>query len=784
MLTLPRNLDRSETGRALAIAGAIIALTCLLLESPNLSPVLRHPATVAYHGGMDGWKNIYTVAYHALHDTSAIRTDAFNYPAGEHIVFADGQPLLSGALRLTAMDSPGTAVAVVQLAPWIAVAVGLGLLTWLLARLGVSNLYAAIAALAICALSPQLARTSGHFGLSYVFVVPALLHLLLSWVQTRQLRYIVACGVFTGAAALLHLYLLALGLALVLPTVAYVAVRDPYRRWPSLGTMAATVVALAIAYYLYAVAAWPTPDRPAVPEGFFDAASSWQHVFLKPYTLPALWAQFGGMLYPASASIEELGYVGVVAALFCVVLVVGTLQELVNRFRTTAPNEARGHLQAAGATSRTSLYFGGVLLAGVLSLLLSFGIPLRYAWFAELAPDIGLLRQFRALGRFNWNFYYVINVMACVALYRFGESRTRGEFWNRYGKRFSLLALGIMLLEGVNNVRAIDTNPFPLPWGERMDRWLAAIGPIDRYQATLPIPYFHIGGETLNAPLGQDDISVSTQLALATGLSNLGVYMSRQGVANTYARLPLDHPWSSVPAVLETLPSEGDILVTVSKEQLQTTIGIRGSDPYATLLAHCDTLIEDGNYVLLRLRGTPESFRRVARAYCEDAARRSARVAPNFAIAPEAVVTLTLPEGQGRGQDWQPVAVWNVDTTSAIDVSWTTELSGATRPFHEFLIEARDPAVDTVTFQAPLRAATYATILQQDGARVKTTVPGTGRPQEFRLSARLSPRSGPTDTLRIRYLSWVPTGVVSEYLLPAGDKLIDGVRYRACTPAP
>ncbi len=774
MLKLDRDLERSK-GFALAVAGAAILFFVLAYASPNLAPVLSHPTTVAYHGGVDAWKNIYTVAYHGLHDTSFIRTDAFNYPAGEHIVFADGQPLLSNALRLSLVSSPGTAVAIVQLAPWVGGAIGLALLAWLFARLGVSNVYAALAALVICLLSPQLARASGHYGLSYVFVIPALLHVLLSWSRTRQSRYIIACGGLTAAFALLHLYLLAICLALVIPTIGYVCAVDARRRWRSLGVLALTVAALGAAYYAYGVLAWQTRDRPAIPEGFFDAASTWKHVFLMPYTLPALFAQFGKRIYPSAATIEELGYVGAVASVFCLALVWAAGAYVVGRV-----SEPFSYPRLAPRAHAEGLYLAAILFAAVLSLLVSFGIPLRYAWFETYAPDIGLLRQFRALGRFNWVFYYVINVLAFVALYRFGESPNTNGTWSKYAKRLSIFALGIALFEGINNLRAVDTNPFPLPWGERMDTWLAAIGPVNQYQAILPIPYFHIGGETLNAPLGQDDLSISTQLGLATGLSNLGVFMSRQGVANTYARLPLDHPWSSVPEVLAGLPSTRDILVTVSKEQLQTTIDTRGSDPYATLLGQCDTLLEDGNYLLMRLRGTPERFREVARAYCQKASFDKTYASPHFVTSPKTVVTLTRSGEKPDADGWQTFAEWTVPENTSVDVSWTTELSGATRPFHEFYLEARDLATGTPVYSTTLRAATDATILQREGARVKTTVPASGSPQRLHLSARFSPRSGPLDTLRIRYLAWMPEGAAYEYVLPEGDYLFDGIRYREC----
>ena len=182
----------------------------------------------------------------------------------------------------------------------------------------------------------------------------------------------------------------------------------------------------------------------------------------------------------------------------------------------------------------------------------------------------------------------------------------------------------------------------------------------------------------------------------------------------------------------------------------------------------------------MRLRGTPEGLRDVARAYCEAEIARHTYASPNFVTDAEAVVTLTR-SGEGSGTDgWQTFAEWTVADSAAVDVSWTTELSGATRPFHEFYLEARDLATGTPVYSTTLRAATMATVLQREGARVKTTVPAYGTPQSLHLSARFSPRSGPQDTLRIRYLAWVPEGAAYQHVLPQGDYLLDGIRYREC----
>ena len=794
---------QSTTSWLLAGLACAGALWLAAVTRPNLRPVLRDPGHVAYHGGADPWKNVYTPAYHALHDSGWIRTDAFNYPLGEHIVFADGQPLLSAAMRVARVREVPTAVAWVQLAPWVGALAGAMLLALLLARLGLPVGLATATGLGITMLSPQLQRASGHFALSYVFVLPALMHVLLSWTHAPRWRWIALTAALVVACGQLHLYHVALGLALAGLYLGYALWRGGVA---PRGRIVAQGLALLLVVYacthLLVVVPWDVADRPPTPNGLLYAVARWEDVFINRDL--AWWRWFHGHVthIRGPGSLEGYGYVGIFGGVFAVGAVLALLVRAARwvlarvRARRRGPHRdlaaavglpdadsplgpPRHWLWGSELPARERYFLGGVLCAGVATALLAHGLPFVIPAIGDLGEWTGPLRQFRALGRFIWVGYYALLLAAYTwAYYR---------FWRKPDLRWLPFGLTcILLLEGLSNLRRIETNPFALPWGERMERWVAGTGAPVGYQAVLPVPYFHEGGETFPAPLGQADFAVSTQVSLATGLPSLGVAMSRQGNEATFDRLPLDHVWTDVPPVLRAIEGRGDVLVTVSRQQLQTTIETRGYDPYAAWLAECDTLLVDDNYVFLRLSTTPASLERLVGVACQAARARvtdvdtaGATLRPGFDYHPGPAVVSATDAYDESG--WYEVARWPTPDTAALAVSWVAEVEGVRRPFQDFRLERRLLADDRQVFAAELPAVTWTTALQAEGATVRAEVTGAPGPSELRLRARLRAPLTVADTLRVRHVTMHPVGRVWGLRLADGSWLVDGLRFVGCT---
>jgi hypothetical protein len=142
---------------------------------------------------------------------------------------------------------------------------------------------------------------------------------------------------------------------------------------------------------------------------------------------------------------------------------------------------------------------GLFLLTGVLLLIFSMGYPFRIKllWLLDAIPGIG---QFRAVGRFAWIFYFIITVFSVrfISVYAHDLLLRRRKVY-AYGLVF--LGLGLYIAEGLPHHLEMRQKIVQSPnlfeadqLDAEMTEVLAVIEP-GKYQAMLPLPYFHIGSE-------------------------------------------------------------------------------------------------------------------------------------------------------------------------------------------------------------------------------------------------------------------------------------------------
>src|SRR5688500_8721054 len=103
---------QSTTWLIIATLAAVVAVSCIWWT------VVSNPANICIDLSGDGAKNYYTYLYHTLYGRGTWFM-GMNYPYGEHIVYADGQPFLSiplSLLRGRVMVTPQLALAVMHIA--------------------------------------------------------------------------------------------------------------------------------------------------------------------------------------------------------------------------------------------------------------------------------------------------------------------------------------------------------------------------------------------------------------------------------------------------------------------------------------------------------------------------------------------------------------------------------------------------------------------------------------------------------------------------------------------
>ncbi|MEM1321768.1 MAG: hypothetical protein AAGG75_16030 [Bacteroidota bacterium] len=506
----------------------------------------------------DGFRTLMAVTYHAKHDSTYVYYHGMNYPYGDRFSFCDSQPIFSNTVKFISehiVDISDYAPLVLHVAMLLSLLFCGLLLYWLFRKLKLPDWYSIPIAVGITFLSPQLDRFEGHYGLAYTFVIPLCLYLLYLFEEKRHWQYSLYMSISLLACSQIHMYLFALALFTVSLYFVFRIVFDwkrPSFLWYGghwLFQCLLPFVLLEIWMYFYDF----VDDRPKYPYGFKAYIAHWQTVFFNSKTMLGKWIHQEFPTRPTLTS-EGLVWIGSAALLL---LVKEVFRLPINWLR------GQGLKAYQDPNFRFLLY---CLAAALLLLVASFGIPFFWKPFEGAEMHIGPLRQFRSLGRFAWSFYYIINI---VVFYLLWQQCRQYQGWRRLLPILPLFAL--MGYEAVNFSNSEIPRNYSIPEKRETFRaadypWLQQID-FDRYQAILPIPYFHIGSENTWLSAGGKVVHRNLWTTVQTGLPSMGVFMTRTSLSQTLNQLEMLAEPYRTPKMLADLPNEKPILVQRSNKE-------------------------------------------------------------------------------------------------------------------------------------------------------------------------------------------------------------------------
>lgn len=492
----------------LILASAII--TCMVFW-----PVVTHLNSAMFTYSGDGLKNYFAVSYYLQHN-NGLHFTGMNYPFGEHLSFADGQPGLAVPYKWISYLFPSLqlyGIGLTNAAVLLGIIVTPFFLYKILKRFAVSDAFAFPASLLICFLSPQFFRIEAHYGLSYPFFFCAAWYLFLQLEEKKSFRAAAVLTVFITWIGLLHFYLaviVALFFAAYnLPAFFFnrktTSLKQHLLQWMP-------VLVPIILLQLFMLLTDGIADRPNKPWGFFYATSDWTSVFL-----PHIVDLFGNPAKPLFDRYwEGFAYIGVAADLFCIAFIIHHFIRIFIRNK-----------KAPLFTTQQYLF----LTASVLLLLFSMSIPFK--WGLESWVDrLPMLRQFRAPGRFAWPFYYVAGVLTVVY-----ASNVFGAITKPHFKK--ILAAVFILIGFVWTAECSYRMKDRRELAERAVAYYRIIAEqnindllkksghyADEFQAVIVLPYFHVGSEKFSMNNGLSEIH-AMKAALQTGLPLMNVMMSR-----------------------------------------------------------------------------------------------------------------------------------------------------------------------------------------------------------------------------------------------------------------
>lgn len=509
----------------------------------------------------DGFKAYYCALYHVKYDTVNSLSGGMNYPFGELIAYTDSQPLISNTARLLnrLFSWQGEwVIGAINGAMLLAFVLGALFIFLILYDLGVAWWFGALAAVGISMLSPQVARFGGHYSLSWLVWIPALIYWIMRFDKSRSWIFTILIGLTTFLAGKMHMYFLGFAGFMIGGYWIWRFLR--YRKSGSfwyrdlLNFFLQFLLPVMILQAMVLVQD-EMVDRTAFPYGFEIYRAHPAGVFLpsgKPWTfVPRFITVFSHLSW------ESLSYIGIPAVSGILAAFVLWIRRTVKKIRPEARKE-----------------FTVISLMTVISvaaLLFSFGIPFIFGLEA-LADHIGPVRQLRALGRFAWLFYYVVNMLVFAALYRKAFLSPASLHW----KIIAGLAFLLLFYEGYwnmeGNTREINNRIVELEDHENAlaeNQWVHEIKPED-YSAIIPVPYFHVGSESIWIDGGHQSRETTMLVSLKTGLPTTGVELSRTSISQTFLNYALFKEPLQRLEVADFLPDEKPFLVLLMKDYTLT----------------------------------------------------------------------------------------------------------------------------------------------------------------------------------------------------------------------
>lgn len=519
-----------------------------------------------YFGMGDGIQSYFATSYYARYG-SWTHFGGMNYPAGDHVNYVSMQPLVGGIMRLLELVGIPAArytVAITNLLALTGLALAPGPLFLLLRRSRLPVWYAGVAALLIAFLSPQVLRFSAHLALSYVAFFPWLWYCVVRMQQApRAARWYTIFGVSITLMGFIVPYYVALGSFFLLGHVLLLVLSKQARgglAWRML--VAAVVPLLVMQGWLWLTDA--VADRPLNPYGMLVYYSNLTSVFLPTLApLQTLWSEW---LPLEMAHGEGWSYVGLAATFTTLATLLLALPALIFRRARTA---FMRRWMAVPLHLRTGLWSATLLL------LLSFAIPFRWESFAWLTDHAGPVKQFRALGRFAWPFYYTVGCYTAYCLHNLWQQQMQ-----RKAPRWQLAWLPLVLLgwaaecwinvdfraseiQGMTGASALLGTQGSL--SEQLS-WLNR-RPSD-FQAILSMPYFYLGTDKLHIEGSSGSFYQSYNTAFVTGLPLLANHTTRASADESLRHVQLLSNELLPKALLSELPSTKPLLVVVGNGKL------------------------------------------------------------------------------------------------------------------------------------------------------------------------------------------------------------------------
>ena len=433
----------------------------------------------------DAMKNYYTYQYLIKNNKGITEFDGMNFPYSENFMYTDCHPVQAAVLKVANSYFPilsDYTIGMLNLFMIIALLITALIIFFIFIELKVNTWLSILSAIGITVLSPQIFRFSGHWALSYSFAIPLIIYLLLCFEKRKSMKYLVYIFLTILFLFFTHGYLGMIASLVVLSFVgvdvfySFVNKRFKFNFKSHFKLFLAGSLPI-LGFFIFIKVSDSHEGRTTNPWGIYEHHAEFENVFLPFLQLNDYLSEL--ISFKPSQPWEGMSYIGIVAIIGLLLFVFRVRK---NQILNTFDNS----------------FLGKLLIGAFVVLCVSILIP--FDLWEKLIEKVSLIKQFRAIGRFAWVFYFVANIVAIYAnnllLIRLKE---KGK------SRLVIMLTGllplIMVVEGLryhsylSSISKAEVNVFDLNQTDKEFQFNISSIDKEEYQAIIMLPYFYVGSD-------------------------------------------------------------------------------------------------------------------------------------------------------------------------------------------------------------------------------------------------------------------------------------------------
>lgn len=505
-----------ENGPVILISSALILF--------YYGSLLIHPQSFLFNGSGDGLKNYYTYAWYIQNNSLSVEFSGMNYPFGEHLLYTDCHPIPAYLIKLLSNIHPIFAencIGILNLALLISPIFTALILFRILRNFQIDQPLATASAVGLMMLSPQTFRLTGHLALSYSFCIPISIYLIQIYFQNLASRkYLVFLFANTLFWFSIHAYLGMMALILT-AGIGLIMMFHKEQRQKGISLFAASSSAFLI-FYLFLILTDNHQGRTNNPWGIYELHASFSSIFL-PKRGPV--AELIKSNFPNfDPPIEGISYIGIISLLASIILLFQFIYCRI-KFR----NE-----------KKQAIIYDPLLRQltwiGIFCLMFSMLFP--FWWKLEKFLEyFQFIKQFRAIGRFAWIFYFIIGI---VATYKIQQYITRKNLPKLVSKfLIPLIFLSVPVWESKEYHLEIQQNAnkyknvFDAQYLSSDIQASLKLVNSKNYQAIIPFPYYYIGSDNYGKTANDSIYKLSKTLSFHLQMPIMASFLSRTSVSDS-----------------------------------------------------------------------------------------------------------------------------------------------------------------------------------------------------------------------------------------------------------